>query len=297
MSGSSSDQFAQLSSDDKLNKMWEKLCQVDDQSKEMILNINTLKSEIGKIDARVEKCEYRNNDLAEEVKSLKITVNDLQQAALDNDVIIRNVDEIEKNEDDLLTVTQLILDKINIPVPVNILNVRRLGRMTEGSKRNRSILVTLGSAAERDRVMAAKRKVAIKGSQIVFENMAVGKDDTFIFFDENLTKHTADLYYAARQLRKRQQLKFVWVRRGKLYAKKRDGDQPTRITDLLKINELAKRKFNSTPNTTEASLMEVSENTEVDTFDAKTIIANDPKKRRPQSEVGGQRDGGGSAGK
>lgn len=179
-------------------------------------------------------------------------MNELQQATLERNVIIRNVGEIEKNEQDLLTVTQLIINKTNIDVPVHVAAVRRLGRAIEGKSQIRPILLTLESPAEKDRVMAAKRKVVVKGSEIVFETKAVGSDKQFIYFDEHLTKQTADLYYAARQLRKMQLVKYVWIRRGKLYAKKRDGDQPTRITTRRKLKNLP--NVNSIPHQTSLGL-------------------------------------------
>lgn len=285
--------FSALTGEQKLGKLWEKLCHVDHQTNIVNNSLDDLKGEIKKIDTRVEKCEGRYTELLEQINTMKITVNDLQQSALDCDVIVRNVREIEGNEDELLTIAQLILQKINVSVLPHIAAIKRLGRKIDGNNKSRPILLTFNSIDEKNSVMAAKRKMAIKCSDVQLENVAVGSGNEFIYFDEHLTKHTADLYYAARQLRKRQLIKYVWIRRGKLYAKRRDGDQPTRITDMLKINELAKRKFNSTPNATGADNEMIIDDTVSEVYDATTIM-NDPKKLR-QSGRNEIRGGGGGA--
>lgn len=283
MSGSEIEQFSKLSGDVKLDKLWEKLCKVDEQSSEMNKNISSLKDDLNRIDVRVEKCENSHKNLQDEVNLLKVTVNDLQQSALNSDVIIRNVDEIEKNDEDLLTVTQLILQKITIPITVNIVNVRRLGRKLDGKAKCRPILLTLCSSMEKDHVLTAKKKVLLKASDVIFENTAIGGNNSVIYFDEHITKQTADLFFAARQLRKRQMLKYVWIRGGKLYVKKREGDQPTRVTHLAKLEELAKRKYNSTPNNSGDNTIGLQDSS-MDTYNATTIIPNETKKLRPDGK-------------
>lgn len=287
--------FSKLTGDEKLGKLWEKLCHVDSQSNVMNDYLKDLKFEMQTMDSRIKKCEDIYCNLIDEVNSLRTTVNDLQQAALNCNLIIRNVGEIEKNEIDLLTVTQLIIGKMNISVPVNITAVKRLGRKVDGQNKSRQILVSLHTPEEKDRLMVAKKRTAIKASDVKFESVSVGKYNEIIYFDEQLTKQTADLYYATRQLRKRQVIKHTWVRQGKVYVRKRDGDQPIRITDMLKLTELTKRRFNSTPNESDEMEEMAIDDTVYDVYNAKTFISNDAK-RTKGAAVLDQRGGGGAIG-
>ena len=88
------------------------------------------------------------------------------------DVIIRGVVEVEKNNEELWTTVQLIILKVNCPQVVSICSIRRMGRKIEGKNLIRPILVTLNTRDEKKSIMAAKRKVQLDCSQIVFETKA-----------------------------------------------------------------------------------------------------------------------------
>ena len=45
-----------------------------------------------------------------------------------------------------------------------------------------------------------------------------------IYVSEHLTPRNADLYYKARCIRRQRQIKYLWTRSGKIYAKVKDGD-------------------------------------------------------------------------
>lgn len=53
-----------------------------------------------------------------------------------------------------------------------------------------------------------------------------------LYFNDNLTRANKELFWLARQKGKAQGYKFVWVKRGKIFAKKSEG------SDLIRVNQI-----------------------------------------------------------
>lgn len=277
--------FESLSTDDKLNRLYTTIrAEAGNNSKnfsDISSDIKSIKNNIDAMEARVDRVDKKYVRVTDEIQQLKRTVNDLQQSALLCDVIIRGVVEVEQNKDELLTIVQLIIAKVNCQQVVSICLIRRMGRTIEGKKSTRPILVTLNSRDEKKSLMAAKRKVQLNCSQIEFENKVIGTNQQTIYFDEHLTKTTNGLCYIARQLRKRQILKHWWVRDGLLFIRRKDGVDAIRIEDKLQLKTLTKppvkRKLNSTP-------INPDLNMSVDGEEDSTVVSPSTKKNRDNSQ-------------
>lgn len=246
-----------LTTDEKLLRLWSKLnseSALSAQRHEQVTkDFESLKADMVVMERRIKDVDQKYSGLCEEVYILKQTVNDLQQAALINDIVIRNVPEVENTADDLLTLTQLILTKTNCVTPISICSVQRIGRKKDpndnptGKSASRPILLTLSTKKEKEDIMAAKKKAHINCGEIQLGDESIGPINQVIYFDEHLTKRNSDLHFNARQLRKRKLVKHVWVRNGQVFIRKNIGDKAVRIADEFQIKEYMKRKFNSTP--------------------------------------------------
>lgn len=246
--------FSKLSNEEKLDRLYSLLCSESAVAKsrhdENTKSFEEVKENIKCLEKRVDRMEKYSDTVNEEIHRLKLTVNNLQQSAYCNELIIHGVPETEKNDDDLLTTVQLILQQVQcLPAPV-IRAVKRFGKENQADKRNRPILLQLNHYSEKEALLAKKKGVKVTCDKIIVNGKALGTSNESIFFDERLTQHTADLFRNARTLRKQQKLKFVWIRNGKLYIRKKDGDKANCINcqeQLDKIARLNKRKYNSTP--------------------------------------------------
>lgn len=256
--------FANLSTDEKLvhvyQLMWSEKNLAKERYDDIKKEISEVKQEISNTNVKVAAIEKKCNDLNIEVKRLKVTVNDIQQAAFECDLFLRGVPQVETDDDDLLSIVQSILQKIDCFATTTLCAVQRIGLEVEGKNDHRPILLKFSSSEEKYKVLAAKKKKTIKCSEIISENGPIGSDKQLIFLDEHLTRATTDLFYAARQLRKHGLVKYAWIKRGKVMVKCSDGDRAMRITNMEQINQLNKRKLNSTPESDAIERMVIGNN-------------------------------------
>ena len=63
-------------------------------------------------------------------------------------------------------------------------------------------------------------------------------DDTKIFFNENLTRTNRELFWMARTKAKEAHFKFVWVKGGKIFAKKGEGSPLIRVNSVTDVNNI-----------------------------------------------------------
>lgn len=208
------------------------------------------------------KLKKKSDKIESEVNTLKATVNTLQQDKLARDLIIRGVPNVDTDEDGLLTLTNLMLKKINCDKPYNISSIQRVGRNdVEQASKFRPILVQFEHETQKDNVLLAKKKVKLSCNEIEFEGKVLGSDAQVIYFDECLTKVNMDFFYHARMLRKKKLIKYAWTRSGTVFVKKDDGSKAVRITDMAQLRSFGKRRQNnSTPEReSEIEQMELSE--------------------------------------
>lgn len=245
-SSDSSNSFSQLATEDKLDKLI-KIVQngfanTEKEVKDLSKRFLKVETKILVIEKRVETFENMHDQIVERVHSLQAEVNSLHQDKLLCDMIIRGIpSNIATDEQALLTLVQLLIDKTNCAAPINITAVRRLGRPNANSNAKTPILVQFAHQAERDSVLASKKKVRLNCAQITYEGQPIGLESDIIYFEESLTKPISDIYYNARVLRKRLLIKHTWIRSGIVYIRVNENDKAIKITDVHQLKRFEKR--------------------------------------------------------
>lgn len=246
--------------------------------------LKKLSRKITEVEKRVEHVESSNDFMNEEVKELRNTVNSLQQAAYRDELIIRGVPDKESSEEELLTVVQLIVRAVNCVPEPTICVVKRLGKKTNDDRNNRPILLQLSHATEKEKLLTMKKKMKnLTCAQITLDgSTTLGSENQVIYFDERLTKTTSDLYRNARILRKQQKLKYVWIRNGQLYVRKRDNDPTIRVDSQEQLDKWTrKRKHNSTPKKAKLDEeMELDDEDDEDSSSAESVVSQVSKRTR-----------------
>lgn len=245
--------FKSLNSDEKLELLYTTLCSESASARkrhqEVTEGFKGLTSRVEKVETHVVEVNKKYDEVHHEVQSLKTTINGLQQATYSCDIIIRGVPEVEKDNDDLLSIVQLLLQKIECAVPRTVIEVRRIGKANQvgDGQKYRPILIQLNSKQEKTTILAAKKKIQISCDKLNFKGEPLGNERQKIYFDEHLTKFTSDLFYNARLLRKRQVIKYAWIRSGNLFVKKSEGSSAVLVVDQQQLDRLAgKRRRSST---------------------------------------------------
>lgn len=250
--------FSKCDSDEKLDRLYNMLCNVQSVVKQSNDDIKKLGKRVQAVDLRVDRIEQKVKSVEKktdntdgEIKQLKSTINELQQAKLECDMIIHGVPEIESDEQSLLTVVEIIIGQLNCDKPYNILSIYRLGKANDTSKKSkpRPINVQFEHKNQKATVLKAKKKVEISCDKIKLEDKSIGKSNQLIYFDERLTKETSFLYYNARQLRKQQLLKQAFILNGNLFVRETEDSEAIRIRNREQLFLYKKdNKSNSTKN-------------------------------------------------
>lgn len=109
--------------------------------KDLSSEIKQMNSRIKNVEKRVDNVVSYTDFMNEEMKRLSITVNNLTQAQYKDELLIRGVPEGQKNDDELLSIVQMIIGAVNcVPVPT-ICVVRRLGKIKQNATQSRPILL------------------------------------------------------------------------------------------------------------------------------------------------------------
>lgn len=276
------DSFAKLNSDEKLERLFNEVRsgngQANKNHKDLSDKFDLLAERVVDVENKVKNIDIKYNLMEAKVKQLTVKIVDLQQKSLECNIIIRNIPEIEQSEDDLCAIVHLLIQKLALNIMPNISCVRRIGKKGDTQITHRPILLQVTHKDEKIKLLTAKKKIKITCDQLLYQDKSVGTINDIIYFDEHLTKDVAQLYFTARTLRKRQLIKYVFIRNGTLFVKRSEKSPIVKITDLEELKIFEKRPLNSTEydeSSNDEQVMDVSSIIEHDKKKACTETAND----------------------
>ena len=258
--GKGSKSFNKLSDADKLTRLFDTMgslsTNIDKQFNDLKSDFRGVSARIDKIDKKVSCVDAKYHKLQDEIKNLKKNVNDLQQAKFGDELVIRGLAEAENDENSLVSVVEQVIQRINCSHPHQIIKAERIGRGKEGTLNRppRYVVVKFGNNLQKNAIMQAKKKIKnLNCNQILVGDRPIGTDSQIIYFDERVTKETSDLYYSARQLKRRSLIKFAWIKNGSLYIRKSENSDAIRVTEMQQIRAFEKRQLSSTLNDNSSS--------------------------------------------
>lgn len=207
---------------DFINHQFEEMrCNLDDKSKQ----IETLQKE--------------NNDLKPLIKDLSFRLAQMEQHARASNIEIFSVPE---NKSENLKTTIMQLSKV-ISCPLkedNIIMCTRTAKVNAESMRPRSIIAKLSSPSLRDEIIAAVIRFNKNNhsDKLNTAHLGIGGEKGPVFVSEHLAPHSKELHKATRLAAKEKNYKFVWVRNGRIFAKKVETSDRLYIKDMDSINRL-----------------------------------------------------------
>lgn len=149
----------------------------------------------------------------------------------------------ESKNENVLTLFKKLCGFINFAVDDSSIGFcHRVAKMDHTSKRPRNILVGLSSTSQRDEILSAfyRFNKAHRNDRLGSTHLDINGEHQKIFVSEHLSPILKILYSESRKLTKSHNYKYVWVRFGKIFAR-RDDDSPAiwiknhKILNKLKI--------------------------------------------------------------
>ncbi|XP_070386549.1 uncharacterized protein [Dermacentor albipictus] len=158
------------------------------------------------------------------IQDLRGEINASEQYSRSSNLEIHNLPQLP-SENLTTTVAELAAQLgIDSFLSGHVVAVHRLPRKSKTAP----VLVRFLSAGIRDSWLAKRKKL----KSLAKEN------EPSVFFVENLTKYNRELFWETKTKAKEADFKFVWVKHGKIYARKKEGDPVVRIMSPCDLSRL-----------------------------------------------------------
>lgn len=188
-----------------------------------------------KMDQKMVALEQKNVYLEKYSAALEERISVLESKGKERNIEIVGLQS--KEGENIKAVVEKLAKKINLN-PINICEVMRVGVEKvdkENKQRPRSVIVTLSSSAVRSEWLAKKKE------RFYNKDVYSGGDNTPIYFNEDLAKHTRQLlWYTKTELR--EIYKYIWVQNGKILARKDDSEKNKKIYVIRKEEDVNNMK-------------------------------------------------------
>lgn len=168
----------------------------------------------GKYNALYKKFEDQlkiNEKLQNELLEIKAKLNKKEQADLNNNLIIQGIPE-GKNEN-LETVVKEIGSQLNVKIEDSF-TVYRLGKVN--SQKTRPIKVIFSKDEVKVNLMKSKKRVQLTTTDLGFST------NNKVFLNHDLTKANHELFMAAKEYKKTNNYKFLWISAGNIFLRKNE---------------------------------------------------------------------------
>lgn len=212
---------------------------LDALEKKIDSRLNVVEEKCIFLEKKTVKLDKQHKCVSKEVSQLKSTVNVLEQQKLQNNILIKGVVECENADNDLLSdMVDSIFSHIEQEFRSDsVLNVRRIGPRKENLPR--PILVEMVNYTVKMPVMKNLKDKELNCEK--FENKGIpwGKKEHKIYIRDHLTPTNNTIFYHARQLRKKNKVKFAWTKLGQIYIKVKDDSYAIHVTSIEQLEQIA----------------------------------------------------------
>lgn len=198
-----------------------------------------LKSRLEEKSATVEKLQRDNEQLMSTVKDLGQRINLAEQHLRESNVEINGIPE-HRSENLLTTLNQLAKTVDSPLIDGDILHVTRVAKIDKDSNRPRAVIVKLRSPRCRDGLLAAVTKFNKTNSKekLSSQHLGIAGPPLPIYVSEHLTPSNKSLHAAARKRAKEMSFRFVWIRNGRIFARKDENSQAIMIRNHDSIKNI-----------------------------------------------------------
>lgn len=215
------------------------------QMEELIKSIKDLQKTIGFMSEQLEDMRKENKEfkklLKEEtrerecmksrIRQLEDIVERNEKDKIKTNIIVTGIEQKNGKEENLADVVDKMFRALNIKIEKSDVVACKRKEVNGDCP---PIIVTLMSKEKKEKILEA-RKAA--GSIKTKECGLAGRNNE-IYINEQLSPHTANLFYHSRQTKKEKNYKYVWTRDGNIYIKKSDTSRKIKISNIDDLTSL-----------------------------------------------------------
>ena len=139
------DKWAKLKEENEMLKQWvksetgillKKVKELEEDNREKQRTIENLATDCKKKQRRLERIEHKFCQEDNQIKKLRLELDDLHQQTHDHSLQVVGMPEVESDADDIKQIIKISKDKLHIKLKSSDFEVRRLGKKKESGTRN-----------------------------------------------------------------------------------------------------------------------------------------------------------------
>jgi regulator of replication initiation timing len=188
-------------------------------------------NEIASLKGALEKMVSENTSLRNTISKLETRIDDLEQYSRRNNFEIHGVPQ-NPNEN-VLNIVKSVGDAIGVKIEESMIDACHRLKTNQGSGRAPGIIVKMVRRIDTETILQ-KRRVK-KDLSTRHLGLAV---DSPVYINESLSPARRRLLAATREARKTKGYKYVWVRGGKIFCRKGDGDEVIHVKSMEDLARL-----------------------------------------------------------
>lgn len=198
-------------------------------------NTTAVKEQTEKVDrclTKIEELIQENKTLKERINSLEFRLEEMEQYSRMNSVEIHGIPQ-EKNED-VVNIVKDVGKSLNMEISSSMIDAcHRMGRRTGPNSSPPGIIVKFVRRLDKDELLQ-KRRVK---SNLSTRHMNLRVDQP-VYINEALTPARRKLLAAARQVKREKNIKFLWVRGGKIFLRKEEAAPVIHVSCQADLNKV-----------------------------------------------------------
>lgn len=200
---------------------------------DMANTVKVVQKQVVTLEQKQNKLETQNREHLSRIQQLEVQINQQAQSACDTKLEISG--GIPVNVDHEVFIQQVFEKCAISPVPAKSEYVTEKHIFHGKPDQPKSIIVTFQSKAVRDKILTKVRK---DKPSLNSKDFTSQEPFNPIYINEHLTPYYKRVLYEAKQIKKDKGYKYLWIRDGKILAKKADSDKVMRINSLQDVGNM-----------------------------------------------------------
>lgn len=189
------------------------------QYDDLIKKVDSLTRVTTELKKRTNEIEQLGYERDARIKDLERAVENAEQYSRRKNIEIHGITEHDR--EDLTAVIKNLATKLNLSVPQPD-KIESMHRLKAKDGKIPPIIVRFKDRSERDKW--ASKRTALKDEQV--------------YINENLTRLQRWLFWNTKDCAREMSYKYVWMKNGKIFVRKRDGAAAIRIDDESDLNKI-----------------------------------------------------------
>lgn len=173
-------------------------------------------SENMKLRKELDIVQNHSKTLEKKIDAISHEMNNLKQASLSRNIIIKGIPEVEQHKDELRILIRMLFSHLQIKDLANNIDCHRIGKKKDDC--SRPIECTVSSVSAKNLIIRTKRKKPVTCAELFVRGKPWGSISDVIYIDEHLSKENHKLFTYARRL-KDHGFKYVWTFNGNVFAR------------------------------------------------------------------------------